>query len=215
MDITFLCSDTNHPVHPWIDDWVARHGDAHRVRVLRHARDLAAGDLLFLISCAEIVREHQRSAFRHSLVVHASDLPRGRGWSPHVWDILNGATQLTLSLLEAADPVDSGRVWRQVRFDVPRHALWDEINRLLFAATFELVDYAVAHADDVKPQPQDATITPTYHRRRTPADSALDVGKSIAEQFDLLRICDPDRFPAYFDHLGHRYKLILEKIDAR
>lgn len=214
MDITFLCSDPHHPVRPWLDDWIERHRADHRLSVASRSRDLGSGDLLFLISCTEIVREQQRAGFRHSLVLHASDLPLGRGWSPHVWDILHGATHLTLTLLEASEPVDTGRIWHKARFPVPRDALWDEINHALFAATFELIDYAIAHAHDVEPQPQDPRIVPTYHRRRTPEDSQLDPDKTIAQQFDLLRICDPNRFPAYIHHLGHRYKVTLEKIDA-
>lgn len=28
---------------------------------------------------------------------------------------------------------------------------------------------------------------------------------------DLIRICDPDRFPAYFELHGHKYNIRLEK----
>jgi methionyl-tRNA formyltransferase len=34
----------------------------------------------------------------------------------------------------------------------------------------------------------------------------------LAEQFDLQRICDPERYPAFFELHGHRYKLTLDKL---
>ena len=40
-----------------------------------------------------------------------------------------------------------------------------------------------------------------------------EIKKSIKEQFDLLRICDPDRYPAYFEMHGRKYKLRLEYYD--
>jgi methionyl-tRNA formyltransferase len=154
-----------------------------------------------------------RAAYRASLVLHASDLPRGRGWSPHIWQIIGGAEQITLSLLEAEDAVDSGRLWRQVKFSVPKHALWNEINQQLFNAEIALVDLAVKEFDFVKPISQNPGIEPTYFPRRKPVDSKIDPERSITSQFDQIRVCDPARFPAYFELYGHTYKLTLEKVN--
>jgi methionyl-tRNA formyltransferase len=147
------------------------------------------------------------------LVLHASNLPVGRGWSPHIWHIINGAQEVTLSLLEAEDKVDSGRIWHQTTFPVPKHALWGEINERLFNAEIELIDLAVHEFDTGIPEPQDIATVPTYYPRRTPDASKLDPERSIASQFDLMRVCDPTRFPAYFELHGEKYKLTLEKIN--
>jgi methionyl-tRNA formyltransferase len=55
----------------------------------------------------------------------------------------------------------------------------------------------------------------TYYPRRTPKDSEIDVFKTIAEQFDMIRVCDPNRFPAYFEFMGQRYILKLEKSNGQ
>ena len=39
----------------------------------------------------------------------------------------------------------------------------------------------------------------------------IDPDKTIAEQFDLMRVCDPDRYPAYFNYLGYKYVIRIEK----
>jgi methionyl-tRNA formyltransferase len=72
------------------------------------------------------------------------------------------------------------------------------------------MNHALEVAGSATPKPQDDRA-PTYYRRRTPEDSRLDPQRSIAEQFDLLRVVDPDRFPAFFDLCGHRYVVRIEK----
>lgn len=215
MKISLLCSDAAHPVNAYLDAWIGENAGRHEIELVRRKADLTGGDILFLVSCAEIVRDVDRAPYRACLVLHASDVPRGRGWNPHIWDIIAGAEFVTLSLLEAADQVDSGRIWKKLRIDIPKHALWNEINAALFEAEIEMIAFAVENLDTVRPSEQDMSFEPTYHRRRNPSDSQIDPHKSIAEQFDRIRVCDPNRFPAFFDLHGHRYKLILEKADEQ
>lgn len=213
MKVTILCSDAAHPVNAHLDRWMTTSGDKVAVELVRKKHEALGGDLLFLISCSELVSGADRSRYRASLVLHASDLPEGRGWSPHIWQLIDGAEGITLSLLEADDPVDSGRIWKQLYIPVPRHALWNEINDLLFEAEMDLMTFAIENFDTITPKAQPSTGA-TYYRKRDPMDSQLDPSRTIAEQFDLIRVCDPQRFPAYFDHRGHRYVLKLEKQDG-
>lgn len=211
MKITLLCSDLRHPVNPYIQSWVKAQAGEHEVVVVQKKAQLTGGDILFLVSCSEIISASDRAQYKASLVLHASDLPRGRGWSPHIWELVQGAEVITLALLEAEDEVDSGKLWKKTWITVPKHALWDEINDLLFTAEVEMMDYAVKNFGQVKPHVQTDVHQATYFPKRTPRDSRIDVNLSISEQFDLIRVCDPVRFPAYFDHLGQRYILKLEK----
>lgn len=216
MKITVLCSSRAHPVYPALADWCARQGRQHQVALAKsvaQAQDLGGGDILFLISCHEIVPPRLRALYRAALVIHASDLPRGRGWSPLVWQILEGRNDIPVTLLEAADPVDSGAIWHQTWLRFQGHELLDEINAALFAAELALMDYAVANLDSVRPRPQSGE--PSYYRRRRPEDSRLDPERGLAEQFNLLRVADPERYPAFFDHLGQRYVVRISKMEPQ
>lgn len=210
MKVTVLCSDARHPVNRWLATWAARHAAAHEMSLLRAARECPGGDVLFLVSCTEIVRPEVRTLYRHAVVLHASDLPAGRGWSPHIWDVVEGRTHLTLSMLAVADPFDTGDVWQKRRIELDGTELYDEINRKVFDAEIELMDWLLANADGTRPVPQ--TGTPSVRRRRTPEDSRVDPARSIETQFDLLRVCDPERFPAFFDLRGARYEIVLRKV---
>ena len=213
MRISLLCSDSRHPVNKYLNEWMGSQGETHNIELVRHKSELSGGDILLLISCTEIIEAKTRAAYKAALILHASDLPQGRGWSPHIWELVEGAESITISLLEAEDKVDSGRIWKKLNLAVPRHALWNEINDLLFQAEIELIDFAVREFETIKPIDQDPTIEPTYYPRRSPLDSQIDPWKSIACQFDKIRVCDPDRFPAFFTMHGKTYKLILEKLD--
>ncbi len=211
MKITILCSDKLHPVNAHLQLWMAKH-NFHQIDLIRSKSELSHGDLLFLISCGEILSEADRQSYSKSLVIHASDLPRGRGWHPHIWQIIGGATTLTISLLEAANKLDSGDIWKKIKIDVSKDALWDEINQVVFDAEIILMDFAVENFNEIQPQAQPPVIETNYYPKRSPIDSKIDVNKSIEDQFDLIRVCDPDRFPAYFELHGQKYTIRLEKV---
>ncbi len=211
MRIAILCSDISHPVYPLLHQWAKQHTAEHVVQLAQRKVDLLGGDILFLISCHEVVGQDVRRLFKASLVIHASDLPQGRGWSPHIWQILEGKSQIPVTLLEAEDQVDSGAIWSQTTLNLEGHETCEEINQLLFRAELELMDFAVSNFDKVVPRQQDQR-EPTYYRKRIPEDSKLDPYRSIAEQFDLIRVADAQRFPAFFDYRGHRYTLSLTKV---
>jgi methionyl-tRNA formyltransferase len=213
VNITILCSDVAHPVNTYLNTWVDELCGHHRVSIVRTREELTSGDFLFLVSCAEIIKKEHRENYRHALVLHASDLPKGRGWSPHVWEITQGGEAITLSLLEAEDKVDTGLIWLKQNIPIDKTMLWDEVNELLFEAEIELMNEVVERNNQIKPFQQDPDIKPTYHRKRTPEDSRVDPESSIADQFDLIRMCDPYRYPAWVELHGQKYKLVLEKLD--
>lgn len=59
--------------------WI--HG-GHRVLWTHRIEELQPGDLCFYLSCGQIVSGEVLAQFRNNLVVHESDLPSGKGWSP-------------------------------------------------------------------------------------------------------------------------------------
>lgn len=198
-----LCSDRKHPIWPELEAFALDWGFALESSV----EALRGGEFLFLVSCTQFVEKAVRDRFKHVLVLHESDLPKGRGWSPVAWQILEGRDVITVSLIEAEDKIDAGRIWAQEDVYIPRSELATGISRIIWRAKKRLMIKALCG----KCAPRDQEGGATYYKRRTPDDSRLDPHKTIAEQFDLLRICEP-RFPAFFDHRGHRYKVEVSRL---
>ena len=212
MKVTILCTDRRHPVVRHLVSWRERKlAEGQDVTLVHDRRDLPGGDILFLVSCSQLIGPQDRAKYRSVLVLHASDLPRGRGWSPHIWAILNGESRITVCLLEADEPVDSGAVWLRRSFELDGSELLPEINSKLFRVELELMDEAVERFGEIIPRAQEGEPGP-YLRKRTPADSRIDPHMTIAEQFDLLRVADQERHPAFMEFRGHRYVINVQKV---
>lgn len=211
MDISVLCTDPHHPVVNHLKRWNSEMSfKGHSIRLDHRKSELKGGDVLFLVSCGELIEISVRQKYKATLVLHASDLPQGRGWSPYIWSILAGASRITVSLIEASEPVDSGAIWLKSQFLLEGHELLPEINAKLFEAELALMTKAVDQFETIRPIPQLGN-SGSYMVKRSPEDSRLDPEKSIADQFDLLRVVDTERFPAFFNYRGCRYLIRIEK----
>jgi methionyl-tRNA formyltransferase len=212
MNITILCSDPTHKIYTYLKKWKDLNSKNHIIYLLNSSKDVLSGDILFLISCTEIISKDIRNRFSKTLVIHESDLPQGRGWSPLVWQILEGSNVIPITLLEAEDKVDSGDIWNKSFVQLEDHETFSEINNKIFPEKLKLMDFAIQTFSSITPAPQSSENI-TYYQKRTPSDSKLDIIKSISEQFDLLRIADDVRYPCYFKFRGHKYKIVIEKIN--
>ncbi|MFZ5589814.1 MAG: methionyl-tRNA formyltransferase [Pseudomonadota bacterium] len=146
-----------------------------------------------------------RACYRHNLVVHASDLPKGKGWSPASWQILAGAGRIPVTLFEAVDAVDAGPIYLQEWLDLDGTELLDEWRGMLAKATINLVRSFVAQYPDVLKFAREQLGEPSFYPRRRDKDSELTPTKTLAEQFNHLRIVDNERYPAFFRYKGREY----------
>ena len=210
MEITILCSNKNHPVFPHLLRWKSQNLDSNDISIVNKTSDVKNGDILFLIACSEIIHDQIKNNFKKVLCIHESDFPDGKGWSPCVHYILDGKNKIPLTLFEISEKIDSGNIWEKTSFELEGHELHDEINNLVSIHTIELMNFAIKNFNSVKPMPQ-SNIGESFFPRRFPSDSELDINKSILEQFNLLRIADESRYPCFFMHNGHRYKITIRK----
>ena len=191
-----------------MEEWGAQ---GHKVAWQHSPREAEAADFCFCLGLGQLVPAEVRQRFRHTLVVHGSDLPKGRGWSPLTWLILEGADRIPMTLLEAVDSVDAGRIYLQEWFSLEGHELLDEMHACQAESTRRLcrrfVDEYPRPVNDAREQ----TGVPSWYPRRGPEDSALDSEQPLSTQFDLLRVVDNARYPAFFEWRGHRYIVTVKK----
>ncbi len=202
----------------WINDYIVEmvinwleHG--HAVQWVHNPEDLTDGDLVFFLGCSHIVPRSIRKKFQHCLVVHESDLPKGKGWSPLTWQILEGANRIPVTLIEAEDKVDSGVIYLQEWLCFEGHELLDELRAALGCASISLCQKFVRHYLDMSITEKKQEGKETWYPRRRPSDSCIDLEATFAEQFNLLRVVDNNKYPAYINYSGHRYKLLINKLE--
>jgi len=166
-------------------------------------------EIVFLLSYFSIVENKFLEKHPHTFVVHESDLPKGKGWAPLFWQILDGKKNIPVTLIEASEKVDSGKIYLKDTINLNGYELHDEIRELQAKVTCSMCIRLVEEHEHIIPVEQ--TGEETFYQKRTPADSQLSINKSISDQFNLLRIVSNKEFPAFFEIDGYRYILKIEK----
>jgi len=127
-----VCSDGDSWINARIPELlVAWLLDGHKVTWAHDAAALSGGDICFYLSYGKIVNKGILARFRSNLVVHESKLPKGRGWSPMTWQVLEGKNQIPVTLFEAAEEVDSGPIYKQSMLSFAGTELIDEMRASL------------------------------------------------------------------------------------
>ena len=183
----------------------------HVVRSCASWREFRKGDLAVFLGCEEIVPPEALKLHPHNLVVHCSALPKGKGWSPVTWQVLEGKNSIPIALFEALERVDSGPVYFSDVIELEGHELVGEIRNKVGTKTVSLVLKFVDSYPDISGRPQRGKAT--FYPRRRPKDSEVDPSKSLVELFDRFRVADNDRYPVFFKHRGHTYVLRIEQCD--
>lgn len=201
-------SDKKSWIHPYVADIATRlRLEGHRVNV-GHSQDEVEGeDIVFYLSWSKITPPEILRRSKHNIVIHESDLPKGKGMSPTTWQILEGKNDFVVSMLEAEESVDSGPVYIKKWVHFNGTELIDEIRDVVGRVS---VDFALAFIHDQEELVANRwtqTGEESFYGFRRPGDSRLDPEETIAEQFNLLRVVDNERYPAFFDYRGRRYIL--------
>jgi len=210
LEISILVDDPTSWIVPYARRTAEQLAQRHGCRLFFDADQIPCGDMLFLLGCTSILPAELLARNRHTFVVHESDLPKGRGWSPVSWQVLEGKNKIPIVLFEATDQLDAGPVYLKDYIELDGTELLAEIKHKQGLKTQQLVIKLVELWPDIKPVPQSGQ--PTYYRRRTRQDDRLDVNKTIAEQFDHLRIVHNEKYPAWFEYRGHEYVLQIHKV---
>jgi methionyl-tRNA formyltransferase len=208
MKLQILCDNNNSWIIPYIISYVdIKRNQGLECMFCQTHEEVSEGDVLVLLSCEKLFKGLHLN--KYNLVVHESLLPEGKGWSPLTWQILEGKSGIPVTLFEAEERVDSGLIYGVEYIRLEGHELINEIRALQAESTFKLLNKFIAdypHNSGVK-----QLGNSTFYPRRTAKDSELSIHLPLSEQFNLLRVCDNERYPAFFIVEGIKYYLKIEK----
>lgn len=207
-----IVTDLTSWINAYIPDFIeglAKRGN--KVEWLHNVNFIQQGDMVFFLGCGQIVSLDVLQRNKHNLVVHESDLPQGKGWSPLTWQILEGKNDIPIVLFEAAEKVDSGVVYLKETMHFKGTELVEELRAIQADATFKLCLEFIDNYSDIIDKAVSQEGESSYYHRRTPEDSRLNPDKTIREQFNLLRVVDNERYPAFFELNGEQYVLKVFK----
>ena len=211
MKITILTDDIN--------SWFVSYGKKlvknlknqnHQVLYVFDQSEIKNGDVCFFLSCTRVVKEEFLKMNKYNIVVHASDLPKGKGFSPLQWQILEGKDEICLTLFEAVNEIDAGPFYIKDKLLLKGNELYLELRMKLGIKIIDMCTFFINNISKLKPIKQSGNSS--YYRRRNSSDDELNINKSIKEQFNHFRIADNQNYPLWFEYKKNKYIIKIDKV---
>lgn len=181
----------------------------HESYYVHKKEEIKKGDVCFLLSCTKILPERYLKFNKYNIVIHASDLPQGKGFSPLQWQILEGKDCITLTLFNAVKELDAGDYYLKEKICFEGHELLDELHEKMAEKINEMAEKFIKNINNLKPTKQ--TGKTSYYPKRTQSDDKINPYKSIIELFNHFRIANNNDHPLFFEYKGFKYNLKIEK----
>ena len=192
----------------WIYEFFRNHKfdlENYTFSYLFDADEVCGFDVVFLLGYTAILSNDFLQRNSLNLVVHESDLPKGKGFAPVQWQLLEGCSEITISLIEAAEKFDSGDIFQQLKIAFDGTELYDEIREKQAIATIDIISDFLTSYPNISRSKQIGEES--FYPKRTSADGELDISKTIQENFNLLRVGNNEAWPSFFYYKGVKYIL--------
>lgn len=209
MKITILTDNPNSWIIPYVKDLKKELNKTHKLHHVYTTSDIVGGDIMLILSCENILKKEFLQLHKSNIVVHPSKLPQGKGWSPLAWQVLEGLNKIPVSLFEAVEDVDAGEVYIVDYIELKGHELNDEIKHKQGLLTIKMIKQYINKFNTIKGIPQSGEES--FYPRRKQKENELNINKTIAEQFNLLRVVDNERYPAHFYIGDQKYVIKIYK----
>jgi len=213
FNLVSIVTDEKSWLNQYVDDFILKlHPLCKKVLWCHSVDNIQKSDVTFYLSFSRIVPKKYLMLNKHNLVVHGSALPEGKGWSPMTWQILAGQNKIPMTLFEANEALDSGQIYLQETMQFEGHELIDELRSIQAKCTFDLCYSFIKNYNEVVKQARQQVGESSFYKKRNKADSQLNMEKTLSELFNIFRVVDNEKYPAFFEHLDHTYLLKIEKL---
>ena len=198
--------------------WFVKYGEILQQKLIQEGHDVVyvfnkygikKGDVCLLLSCTKLIEEEFLRLNKNNIVIHASDLPLGKGFSPLQWQILEGKNKIILTLFEVVRDVDAGPYYFKSTLEYDGTEMLSELRDKMARKINSMALKFINEYFSMK-QIKQSGIESFYPRRKK-QDDEVDPQKSIVELFNQFRIADNENYPLFFEHLGEEYSIKVEK----
>ena len=156
-------------------------------------------DVVFASGVYSLIKEKYLNHPTYGIIgFHETPLPEGRGNAPIQWTIENKRSNLTITAIKFVKEMDAGDYVYQ--YNVPI-SISDTLVELEEKRKTGIQKCFTAIIDEMEKGylvVREQTGGPSISPKRAPHDSELDVNKTLIELWDKIRVCDNEKFPAFF-----------------
>ena len=169
-------------------------------RLLNKHDNITNENMVFCVNYYKIIPPSITDTLKYGVwIFHGSDLPKGRGWAPLAWTLINRESKFVLTLFKADGGMDTGMYFdkRSVNINETTTIYW------LREKSYEMIKDLICSLFNEITSTGSITLhqqegTPTTYVRRTPKDSELDINRPLKELWSTIRACHNDDYPAFF-----------------
>ena len=201
-------------------DWFYKYAEKYSIElnnkgyfskvICDHNKIKNKNDIAFVLSYYKLVDSKFLKKNRFNIVIHESSLPKGKGWAPLFWQIIEGKNIIDFTVFEIDQSIDGGDYYFKKKMRLRGNELYEEIRLLQAKMRIKCCNQILRNIDKLKLKKQKGKST--FYRKRTKIDSEININKSIKSQFNLLRSTDNKNFPAFFYFKKKKYILNIFKV---
>ena len=166
-------------------------------------------DLLFIIGFTKKINLQKLKKYKNKFIIHESNLPKGRGFSPIKNQILKKIYKIKCCLIECIDKIDGGDIYEKDYLIVNKNDLYDDIRLKQFKVTIKLINKLLKKYPNIKSEKQIGKST--YYKKLNEKSDQIDISKNISSLFDLLRSTDYIKHQNYFFINNQKYFIRISK----
>lgn len=168
-------------------------------------------EILFILGYTKKINNDDLLRNKINLVIHASDLPKDRGFSPIQYQILRGKNKFKVSLITVEEEIDSGLIILQKDLNFDGTELYDEIRKKTAEITTKIIlDFLIRYPAILNNKIKQKGRA-TFNKKLTDKNNELNIYRSINKQFNILRIGNNEKWPSHFYRKGIRYIIKIYK----
>ena len=146
--------------------------------------------------------------------IHASLLPKYRGWAPLVWAIINGEKKTGVSFFYLAEKVDSGDIIAQKEISITKKDTIKTIYQKVTKASLKILGKYIPLIEKGKVQRvRQNEDGATYFPMRSPEDGLINWNKNTLEIYNWIR-AQTKPYPGafFFNKEGQKIKVWSAKL---
>lgn len=159
-------------------------------------------DIIFVLNYDKVIPKKIFSKFKLGMIViHSTDLPKGRGWAPIYYSISNNEPEYVITALKIAEKVDSGNFLIKLRIKKPKFISNEDLRSIDEDGTIIVVKELIKKLDSTSYNcfqgvEQDANLA-SYNPKRKPSDNEIDGYCQLNKSILSILASNEVNYPAY------------------
>jgi len=197
IKVAYLLDNTNSWIKKYLKkSTLIKKNKKYSSKIFTNYRRIENYEIVFILNYTKILKPNFLKKNALNLIIHASDLPKGKGFAPLQWQILEKKNKISICLFEAVQKFDSGRIFAKDHLILKGTELYDEIRYHEAKVIIRMIKIFLKKYPNVISKKQ--TGKSTFYKKRNPNDSELNINIPIKKLFNQMRIANNEKWPSFF-----------------